>query len=133
MSTGKPHHYGHLLQVLKESLQPLTLNRSFPELLNVYSHMSGADNPRGPKFDVNRNLLSLRSFATSLKKNLFKVWMYTICFMILNMYITPTQELIAPRGQSFDVNRNVLSLHSFVATERPYHFTNLLQASKKSL
>ena len=34
----------------------------------MYSHRSGADNPRGQNFDVNRNLLSLRSFATSLKK-----------------------------------------------------------------
>ena len=38
--------------------------------------------------------------------------------MILYMYIAPGQEQTAPRGQSFDVNRNVLSLlynHSFVA------------------
>ena len=87
------------------------------------------------------------------------------------MYIAPGQGQTAPRGQSFDVNRNVLSLHSFVAsfkkmslksnfiyffhdlihvyssgtgadspqgtilmsTERPYHFTHLLQVSKKSL
>ena len=69
MSTGRPHHYGHLLQVLKEFLQPLTSYTSFHVLINVYSHRSGADNPRGQNFDVNRNLLSLRSFATSLKKN----------------------------------------------------------------
>ena len=30
------------------------------------------------------------------------------------MYIAPGQA--APRGQSFDVNRNVLSLYSFVAS-----------------
>ena len=48
MSTGRPHHYGHLLQVQKESLQPLTLYTSFHDLINVYSHRSGADNPRGP-------------------------------------------------------------------------------------
>ena len=36
--------------------------------------------------------------------------------MILYMYIAPGQEQIAPRGQSFDFNRNVLSLHSFVAS-----------------
>ena len=66
MSTGRPHHYGHLLQVKKESLQPLTLYTSFHDLINVYSLRSGADNPRGQNCDVNRNLLSLRSFATSL-------------------------------------------------------------------
>ena len=67
MSTGRPHHYGHLLQVYKESLQPLTLYTSFHDLINVYSRRSGADNPRGQNFDANRNLLSLQSFATSLK------------------------------------------------------------------
>ena len=41
--------------------------------------MSGADNPRGQNFDVNRNLSSLRSFATILKKNLFEVF-HTIFF-----------------------------------------------------
>ena len=34
--------------------------------------MSGADNPRGQNFNVNRNHLSLRSFATSFKKISFK-------------------------------------------------------------
>ena len=37
-------------------------------------------------------------------------------FMILYMYIAPGQGQTAPRRQSFDVNRNVLSLHSFVAS-----------------
>ena len=32
------------------------------------------------------------------------------------MYIAPGQGQTAPRGQGFDVNRNVLSLHSFVAS-----------------
>ena len=36
--------------------------------------------------------------------------------MILYMYITPGQGQTAPSGQIFYVNRNVLSLHSFVAS-----------------
>ena len=166
MSTGRPNHYGHLLQVEKESFQPLTLYTSFHDLINVYSRRSGADNPRWQNFDVNRNLLSLWLFATSFKKslwslilynffhdfihvyglkagadnpmgtkflcqqehlvtlvicckfqkNLFEVWFYTIFFMILYMYIALGQGQTAPREQSFDVNRNVLSLHSFVAS-----------------
>ena len=68
MSTGRHHHYGHFLQVYKESLQPLTLYTSFHDLINVYSRRSGADNHRGQNFDVNRNLLSLRSIATSFKQ-----------------------------------------------------------------
>ena len=151
MSTGRPHHYGHLLQVYKETLQPPTLYTSFHDLINVYSRRSGADNPRGQNFEVNRNLLSLQSLATSFKKislksdfiqfffmicrgrnfyvnrniltlwsfvasfkkNLFEVWFYAIFFMILYMYIAPGQGQTAPRRQSFNVNRNVLSFHSF--------------------
>ena len=45
--TGRPHHYDHLLQVQKESLQPLILYTSFHDLINVYNRRSGADNPRG--------------------------------------------------------------------------------------
>ena len=37
-------------------------------------------------------------------------------FMILCMYIAPEQWQRTPRGQSFDTNRTVLSLHSFVAS-----------------
>ena len=59
MSAGRPDHYGHLLQVYKESLQPLTLYTSFRDLI--------IDNPMGQTFDVNRNLLSLQSSATSYK------------------------------------------------------------------
>ena len=32
------------------------------------------------------------------------------------MYIAPGQGQTAPREESFDVNRNVLSLHSFVGS-----------------
>ena len=36
--------------------------------------------------------------------------------MISFLYIAPGQGHTAPMGQSFDVNRNVSSLHSFVAS-----------------
>ena len=76
---------------------------------------SGADNPRGQHFDVNRNLLSLCSFATSLK-NLLKSDFILFFFMILYMNIAPGQGLTTPSGRNFDVNRNILSLQSFVAS-----------------
>ena len=80
MSTGRSHHYGHLLQVKKESL---TLYLSFHDLINVYSRMSGTDYSRGQNFDVSRNLLSLRSFATifrqiSLKSDFIQFLPYLI-------------------------------------------------------
>ena len=49
-----------------------------------------------------------------LKKSLWSLILYNF-FMILYMYIDPGQGQTAPRGQSFDVNRNVL-FHSFVAS-----------------
>ena len=56
--------------------ESLTLYTSFHDLIHVYSRSPGADNPREQNFDVNRNLLSLPSFATNFnmfKKNLFEV------------------------------------------------------------
>ena len=52
--------------------------------------------------------MSLRSFATSLKKISLS--------LILYMYIAPGQGLTPPWGQNFDVKRNILSLRSFVAS-----------------
>ena len=73
--------------------------------------------PRGQSFDVNRNVSSLHSFVASFKKISMKSDFIQFFFMILlYMYIYPGQRQTAPRGQSFDVNRNVLSLHSFVAS-----------------
>ena len=68
MSTLRPHTMVICCKFKKESHQPLTLYTSFHVLLNVYSCMSGADNPKGQNFDVHRNHLSLRSFNTSFKK-----------------------------------------------------------------
>ena len=92
----------------------------------------GLKPPRGQIFYVNRNVLSPQPLADKIftstgtschfghllqvQKYLFEVWFYTIYFMVLYMYIAPGQEQTAPRGQSFDVNRNDLSRLSFVAS-----------------
>ena len=46
--------------------------------------------------------------------------------MILYMYIAPGQGQTDPQGQSFDVNRNVLSLHSFVASFKKMSLKSVL-------
>ena len=142
------------------------------DLKNVYSRMSGAVNPRGQSFYVNRNLLSLRSFVASLKKNLFKVWFYTIFFHDFIHVYSPGAGADSPQGTKFWCQQKCL-ITSFIcskfqknifevwfytffswfntyiyplgrgrqppgdkilmSTERPYHFTHLLQVSKKSL
>ena len=118
MSTETSCHFSHLLQVSKKSLWSLILYSFFHGFIHVYtcSPGAGADNPKGRNFYVNRNILSLWSFVASFKKNLFEVWFHAMFFMILYMYIAPGQGQTAPRGQSFNVNRNVLSFHSFDAS-----------------
>ena len=76
----------------------------------------GLTTPWGWNFDVNRNILSLRSFVASFKKISLKSDFIKKKIMILYIYIAPGQGQTAPRGQSFDFNRNVLSLRSFVAS-----------------
>ena len=82
--------------------------------------------PWGRNFYVNRNILSLRSFVASFKKNLFEVWFHTIFFMILYVYIALGQGQTAPMGQSFNFNRNVLSLHSFVSSLKKWLWSLIL-------
>ena len=65
----------------------------------------------------NRNFLSLRSIATSFKTIYLKSdFIQFFFFMILYMYIAPGQGLTTPWVRNFDVNRNILSLWSFVAS-----------------
>ena len=66
MSTETSCHFGHLLQVSKKSLSDFI--HFFHDFIHVYSPGARAENPLGTKFDVNRNILSLRSFVASLKK-----------------------------------------------------------------
>ena len=90
----------------------------FSTCTNVYSPRAGTDNPLGMKFWCQQDHTVTPVICCKFWKNLFEVWFYTIFFMILYMYIpvAPGQGQTDPRGQSFDVNRIVLSLHSFVAS-----------------
>ena len=100
----------------KKSLSSLILYNFFHYFTHVYSPGTGADNTFGTKFWCNRNILSLRLFVASFKKNLFWVWFIHFFFMILYMYIAPGQGLTTPCGWNFNVNRNILSLQLFVAS-----------------
>ena len=112
----------HFLQVSKKSLWSLILCNCFHDFIHVYSPGAGDDNPLGTKFWCQQEHLFTSVICCKFKKNLFEVWFSTICFMILYMYIAPGQGQTAPRGQSFDVNRNLLSLHSLVASLKKNDF-----------
>ena len=62
----------------------------------------------GEKFWCQQKPLVTLLICYKFKKNLFEVWFYTIFFMIL--YMT------TPWERNFNVNRNILSLRSFVAS-----------------
>ena len=87
----------------------------FHDFIHVYSPGAGADNPRRQNCDVKRNLLSLRSFATSFKKSLWSLILYNFFHDFIHVY-SPGQVLITPWGPNFYANRNILSFWSFVAS-----------------
>ena len=84
----------------------------------------GQTTPRGQSFNVIRNVLSFHLFDASFKKISLKSDFMHFFFMILYMYIAPGQRQTAPRGQSFNVNRNVLSFHSFDASFKKMPLTS---------
>ena len=50
MSTETTCHFGHLLQISKESLSSLILYDFFHDFIHVYSPGAGADSPQGTNF-----------------------------------------------------------------------------------
>ena len=139
MSTETSCHFGHLLQVSKKSLWSLILYNFFHDFIHIHLYIApgqgvGLTTPWWWNFDVNRNILSLRSFVASFKKIALKsdfiqffswfytsieVWFYTIFFIILYMYIAPGQGQTAPRAQIL------------ISTAMSCHFIHLVQVSKK--
>ena len=119
MSTETSCHFCHLLQVSKKSLWSVSLYNFFSWFIYMYiAPGQGLTTPLGRNFNVNRNILSLWSFVASFKKISLKSDFIQFFFMILYMYIAPRQWQTTPRGQNFYVNRNVLSIHSFVTSFR---------------
>ena len=73
---------------------------------------------QGTKFWCRQKPLVTSVICYKFHKNLFEVWFYTLFFMILYMHRAPVQRLTTPWGRNFDVNRNILSLRSFVASSK---------------
>ena len=77
--------------------------------------------PQGTTFWCQQKPLVTSVICYKFQNNLFQVWFYTIFFIILYMYIAPGQGLTTPSGWNFDVNWNILSLWSFVASLKKNH------------
>ena len=81
----------------------------------------GQTAPRSRSFDVNRNVLSLLSFVASFKKMFLKSDFIQFFHDLIHVYSPGARGIQAPGDKIL------------MSTDRPYHFTHLLQVSKKSL
>ena len=89
----------------------------FHDLIHVYSTGTGADIPQGTKFWCQQKGLITLPICCKFQRNLFQVWFYTIFFHdLIHVYSPGAGCLQPPRRQSFDVNRNALSLRSYVTS-----------------
>ena len=100
MSTGRPHHYGHLLQVKKNLFEVWFYTIFFHDFIHVYSPGAGQTAPRGQSFEVNRNVLSLQSFVASFKKMSMKSDFIQF-FSWFNTCIQPRGRGRQPPGEKF--------------------------------
>ena len=88
----------------------------FHDFIHVYSPRAGADSPQGTKFWCQQKGLITLPICYKFQRNLFEIWFYTI-FSWFNTCIYPWHRgHTAPRGQSFDVNRNFFSLRLSLAS-----------------
>ena len=84
--------------------------------MHVYSPGAGADNTLGMKFDVNRNILSLRSFVESFKEISLKTDFIQFFHDLIHVY-SPGAGEDSPPGDKV-----------LISTEMSCHFIQLLQA-----
>ena len=78
----------------------------------MYIALSRGWNPLGTKFWCEQEHLVTLIICCKFQKHLLKVWYYT--FFFIHVY-SPGAGADSPQGTKFDVNRNILSLCSFVA------------------
>ena len=71
--------------------------------------------PRGQIFDADRAALSLYPFVANFKEISLTSDFIHFFHDLIHVYSPVGRGHIVPRGQSFDVNRNFLSLRSSVA------------------
>ena len=102
MSTETSCHFGHLLQVKKKISLKSDFIQTFFIILYMYiAPGQGLTTSWGWNFDVNRNILSLRSFVASFKEISLKVWFYTIFFHDLIHVYSLGAEADRPQGTKF--------------------------------
>ena len=100
MSTETSCHFGHLLQVSKQSLWSLILYIFFYDFICIYSHGTGADRPQGTKFWCQQEHLVTSVICCKFQNNLFEVWFYTFFHDFIHIYSHGTGA-DRPQGTKF--------------------------------
>ena len=103
----------------KKSPSNLILYNFFHYFVHVYRPGAGPDNPFGMKFLCQQEHLVTSVIYCKFKKNLFEVWFFFFFLLFFHDFIhvySPAAGAESSQGTKFDFNRNVLSLHSFVAS-----------------
>ena len=120
MSTETSCHRPFATRLKKKALWSL-IPYNFVIILYMYIVPGqGLTTPWGQKFDVNRNVLSFRSSDASLKTISLKS-------DFIQFFFHDYMHIALGQGRQPPGDKILMS------TERPYHFTHLLQVSKRSL
>ena len=120
MLIESPHHFAHLLQVLKQSLWSMILN-TLIDFIHVYSPRAGTDNPLRTNFWCQQKALITLPICCRFKKNCFEVQFYIHFFHVSPYVYHPGQGQTIHWGQVL------------MTTERPFLFAYMLQVWKWSL
>ena len=125
MSTERPYHFDHLLQVLKKSLWSLILY-----IFLMFSCMYIAPGQEQTtswwqSFDVNRKPRSLWPFVASFKMISWILILYTILNYFIHVY-SPGARQTNLWGQNFDLNRKLLPLQPLVESLKKSLFEFLI-------
>ena len=98
MSTRTPCHFGHLLQVSKESLRSLILYHFF---MILYSPRAGVDSPQGTKFWCQQKCLVTSFICCKFKKKMSLKSDFIHFFHNLIHVYSPEAGADSPQGTKF--------------------------------
>ena len=105
----------------KKSLWSLILYNFFHDFIHVYSARAGADSPQKKFWCQQKCLITSFIWCKFKKKCLWSLILYNFFHDLTHVY--------SPQGRGRQPPRDKI----LMSTERFYHFTHLLQVSKKSL
>ena len=112
----KPTPEDHWSCIAHLSAEDMLKSAVIEEKKFKHSPWAGTDNLLGPTFWCQQEGLITMVIGCKFKKNLFNLWLYNIFSWFNKCIYSCRSGAVNPRGQNFDVNRNLLSLRSFATS-----------------